>query len=159
MRPSIFFVSLFFLFTAGAQSRINFAGKQFIALSVPNTDSTSKWYEDVFALKLLKEIKTPDSRIHTRIIGNEQLVMEIIQTRNSKSLEELKLNKGQPFNVQGPFKYGFYVKDLSQTLAYLREKKVVIKHEIFEDQETHSKSLLFQDINGNLVQVLQELNP
>ena len=76
-----------------------------------------------------------------------------------KSLEELKLNKDQPFTVQGPFKYGFYVRDLSQVQAYLHEKKVVIKHEIFEDQDTHSKSLIFQDINGNLVQVLQELNP
>lgn len=159
MRLILLFLCLFAVLSISAQNKISFAGKQFIALSVSNTDSTSKWYEDVFALKLLKEIKTPDSRIHTRIIGNEQLVVEIIQTRNSKSLEELKLNKDQPFTVQGPFKYGFYVRDLSQTLAYLREKKVVIKHEIFEDQDTHSKSLIFQDINGNLVQVLQELNP
>jgi len=159
MRPLTFFIFLFIFISAGAQSRINFSGKQFIALSVSNTDSTSKWYEDVFALKLLKEIKTPDMRIHARIIGNEQLVVEIIQTRNSKSLEELKLNKDQPFTVQGPFKYGFYVRDLSQVQAYLHEKKVVIKHEIFEDQDTHSKSLIFQDINGNLIQVLQELNP
>jgi hypothetical protein len=159
MRLLTFLFFLFFLFTAGAQNRITFVGKQFIALSVSDTDSTSKWYEDVFALKLLKEVKTPDNRIHTRIIGNEQLVVEIIQIRNSKSLEELKLNKDQPFAVQGPFKYGFYVRDLSQAQAYLREKKVVIKHEIFEDQDTHSKSLIIQDSNGNLVQVLQELNP
>jgi hypothetical protein len=159
MRLLTFLFFLFFLFTAGAQNRITFVGKQFIALSVSDTDSTSKWYEDIFALKLLKEVKTPDNRIHTRIIGNEQLVVEIIQIRNSKSLEELKLNKDQPFSVQGPFKYGFYVRDLSQAQAYLREKKVVIKHEIFEDQDTHSKSLIIQDSNGNLVQVLQELNP
>lgn len=159
MKPLTLIVSLLFFFTAGAQSRINFAGKQFIALSVANTDSTSRWYEDVFQLTLLKEIRTPDNRIHARIIGNSQLVVEIIQTRNSKSLEELKLNKDQPFTVQGPFKYGFYVRDLSQAQAYLREKKVVIKHDIFEDQDTHSKSLIFQDLNGNLVQVLQELNP
>ena len=159
MRPLLLFICLFTVLSISAQDKINFAGKQFIALSVSNADSTSKWYEDVFALKLLKEIKTPDSRIHTRIIGNEQLVVEIIQTRNSKSLEELKLKKDQPFTVQGPFKYGFYVRDLSQTLSYLREKKVVIKHEIFEDQDTHSKSLIFKDINGNFVQVLQDLNP
>lgn len=159
MRPLILFIFLIAVLSINAQDKISFAGKQFIALSVSNTDSTSKWYEDLFALKLLKEIRTPDSRIHTRIIGNEQLVVEIIQTRNSKSLEQLKLNKDQPFTVQGPFKYGFYVRDLSQAQAYLREKKVIIKHEIFEDQDTHSKSLIFQDINGNLVQVLQELNP
>ena len=159
MRPLLFFICLFVILSVNAQNKLSFAGKQFIALSVANTDSTSKWYEDLFQLTLLKEIRTPDNRIHTRIIGNEQLVVEIIQTRNSKSLEELKLNKDQPFNVQGPFKYGFYVRDLSQAQAYLREKKVVIKHEIFEDRDTHSKSLIFQDINGNLIQVLQELNP
>ena len=159
MRTFALFISLLIFLSARAQSRINFSGKQFIALSVSNTDSTSKWYEDIFSLKLLKEIKTPDTRIHTRIIGNEQLVVEIIQTRNSKSLKELKLNKDQPFTVQGPFKYGFYVRDLTQVQAYLREKKVVIKHEIFEDQGTLSKSLIFQDINGNLVQVLQDVNP
>jgi hypothetical protein len=159
MRPLIFFIFLFAVLSINAQDKISFAGKQFIALSVANTDSTSKWYEDVFQLTLMKEVRTPDNRIHTRIIGNGQLVVEIIQTRNSKSLEDLKLNKGQPFNVQGPFKYGFYVRNLTQAQTYLHEKKVVIKHEIFEDQDTHSKSLIFQDINGNLIQLLQDLNP
>lgn len=159
MRPLLLFICLFAVLSISAQGKISFAGKQFIALSVSNTDSTSKWYENVFDLKLLKEIKAPDNRIHTRIIGNEQLVVEIIQTRNSKSLEELRLNKDQPFAVQGPFKYGFYVRDLTQVHTYLREKKVVIKHEIFEDQDMHTKSFIFQDINGAFIQVLQELNP
>jgi len=159
MRTLIFFICLIAVLSIQAQDKLSFAGKQFIALSVANTDSTSRWYEDVFQLALLKEIRTPDNRIHTRIIGNGQLVVEIIQTRNSKSLEELKLNKGQPFNVRGPFKYGFYVRDLAQAEAYLHEKNVVIKHEIFEDQDTHSKSLILQDNNGNLIQLLQELNP
>jgi hypothetical protein len=159
MRTLLFFIFLFAVISINAQDNLSFAGKQFIALSVANTDSTSKWYEDVFQLTLLKEVRTPDNRIHTRVIGNDQLVVELIQTRNSKPLEELKISKDQPFNVQGPFKYGFYVRDLTQTQAYLREKKVVIKHEIFEDQNTHSKSLIFQDLNGCLIQVLQELNP
>jgi hypothetical protein len=159
MRPLILFICLFAFPSLNAQHKLNLSGKQFIAISVPHTDSTSKWYEDVFDLKLLKEIKTPDNRVHARVIGNGQLVVEIIQTRNSQSLEQLKLNKDQPFTIQGMFKYGFYVKDLPQAAAYLRDKKVLIKHEIFEDKDTKSRSFIIQDLNGQLIQLLEDLTP
>lgn len=145
------------LFSAKAQDGLQYTGKQFFAITVPNTSATSKWYEDVFQMKLLKEIKTPDTRIHIRIIGNDFLKIEILQTRNSKSLADLNIKKDQSFTVQGMFKTGFYVADVARAEAYFREKKVVIQNEIFEDQETHSKSLIIRDINGLLIQVMQEI--
>lgn len=50
-------------------------GKNFIAMTVSNADSTSLWYESVFGLKLLKEIKTADGSAYGRIEGNEFLMV------------------------------------------------------------------------------------
>ncbi|MEO5564674.1 MAG: VOC family protein [Chitinophagaceae bacterium] len=145
------------LFSAKAQDGLQYAGKQFFAISVANTSATSKWYEEVFQMNLLKEIRTPDSRVHIRIIGNDFLKIEILQTRNSKSIADLNIKNEQAFTVQGLFKIGFYVNDIARADAYFRDKKVVIQHEIFEDQETRSKSLIIQDLNGLMIQVMQEI--
>ena len=157
MRILTTFFFLLLLITSKAQDGLPYAGKHFFAISVENTEATSKWYEDVFQMKLLKEIKTPDNRIHVRIVGNDFLQIEILQTKNSKSVTDFNIKAGQQFTMRGFFKTGFYVTDISKAESYFRAKKVTINHGIFEDKNTQSKSLIIEDNNGLLIQVSQEV--
>ena len=140
--------------TLAAQTSVQFEGKSFFALSVANTATTSAWYEKLFDLKLVNEIKTPDGKIHVRIIGNDHLLLEILQNSDAKSLKTLGIEN--PSKAHGYFKVGFYVRDLASCEKYFRENNVEIKHS-FDDKPTASKVIIISDINGQLIQFIQKL--
>src|SRR5688572_27234298 len=135
---------------------IGLSGNQFFALSVSNADSVSAWYENVFQLKLLKEMRPADGSVNVRIIGNENLVIEIIQHKGSKSLSDCNIDRIQPYRMNGIFKIGLYVNDVQKAQNYLQQKRVVIKNSIFEDADTRTKSFVITDAKLNLIQIIQQ---
>jgi hypothetical protein len=138
-----------------AQNDIQYLGKQFFAVTVAHADSSSKWYEDVFRMKLIKEYKSPDGKIHVRILGNGYLKVELVQNENS--YPECSVLKDGKYKVRNCFKAGVYVVNIKSAEAYCRKKNVNIKYGPFDDNETNSKSFIIEDTNGLLIQVLQEL--
>jgi len=130
-------------------------GKSLIALSVSSADSTARWYEDMFSLKLLKEIKPTDGSAHIRIEGSEFLLVEIIQMKDSKAISECQLQKDQSHLLRGFFKAGLFVTDVQKAVDYFKAKGIAIKHGIFSDKETATLSFVLEDPNGNLLQFIQ----
>lgn len=139
-----------------SQTEIGLTGKQFLALSTSSADSVSAWYEEIFQLKLLKEFRAPDGSGYVRIIGNEHLIIEILQHKNSKSLQDCAVSSEQPYLMRGFFKVACYVKDVTLADKYLRSKHVVIRNPIFVDNETRSKSLIITDCMQKLIQVIED---
>jgi len=156
------YVVLFFLMVSGHLSSksqsLEIIGKNFVAFSVANTDSTSQWYEKTFGLKLLKEIKPADGTVHIRIIGNDSFMIELVQLPNSKPLTACSIENNQTHLLQGIFKVGIFVKDIVLAERYFKGKNIAIMHGVFEDTDTHTKSLILEDPNGNLLQVLEQVN-
>jgi hypothetical protein len=134
-------------------------GKSFIALNVTDADSTAGWYEEMFGLKLLKEIKTADASAHIRIEGNELLMVEIIQMKRSKAISDCQLQQDQSHLLKGFFKTGVFVRDVQKAEDYFKSKGVTIRHSVFSDKETATRSFILEDPNGNLLQFIQENNP
>ena len=152
----VFIISFFaVLLTDKTENEISLSGHQFFALSVSNADSVSAWYENIFQLKLLKEARIPNGSGHVRIIGNENLMIEIVQHKDSKSLEDCNLDRAQTYRMKGIFKIGLYVDDLEKAQTYLLQKDVHIKHSIFEDTDTSTKSFIITDAKSNLIQIIQ----
>jgi len=148
----------FILLTVNLYSQSNgpgIIGRNLIALSVSSADSTARWYEDMFGLKLLKEIKPADGSAHIRIEGSEFLLVEIIQMKESKAISECQLQKDQSHLLRGFFKDGLFVRDVQKAVDYFKAKGVAIKHGIFRDKETATMSFLLEDPNGNLLQFIQ----
>jgi hypothetical protein len=108
-------------------------GKSFLALNVSNADSAGRWYEEMFGLKLLKEIKPVDGSVHIRIEGNEFLLVEILQMKDSKTILDCQLQKAESHLLRGFFKAGLLVKDAQKAADYFKARSVVIKHGIFSD--------------------------
>ena len=134
-------------------------GKSFIALNAPDADSTARWYEEMFGLKLLKEIKTADGSAHIRIEGNEFLMVEIIQVKGSKAITDCQLKQDESHLLNGIFKAGVFVRDAKKAEDYFKSKGVAIRHSIFSDKETATTSFILGDPNGNMLQFIQENNP
>src|SRR5688572_29123502 len=135
------------LFQAQGQTALKMSGKQFFAISVSNADSSSAWYERVFQLELLKEFKTPDGKV--KIIGNDNLLVEIIETVRSVDKTACNVGRNEPYRIRGFFKIGFYVSDIKGAEQYLKKKNVIIKHGIFEDADAGIRSLIIEDNSGN----------
>lgn len=148
-------IALFIAHALSAQSGLTYTGKQFIALSVPNAVATSQWYEDVFGLKLIKEIQPPGGKIHVRIVGNDWLLVEILQNADTKTLADCGV--ASRALLPSYFKAGFYVSGLAKAKEYLDSKKVVIKNGPYEDKEIKSKSMIIEDVNGYLIQLFEAI--
>jgi hypothetical protein len=131
-------------------------GKNFFAINASNSDSSSQWYETVFTMKLLKEIKQPDGSVNVRIIGNENIMVEIIQLQNSKVLSDCSLKKGEAHLLRGYFKTGFFVKDIAKAEAYFKNRGIGIKHGPFDDTETATRSFIIEDLQGNALQFIEQ---
>lgn len=132
-------------------------GKTFIALNVSNADSTAAWYEDMFGVKLLKEIKIPDGYGHIRIEGNEHLMVEILRAKDSWSLAQCNLDKENAHLLRGYFKTGFFVEDIRKAREYFKVKSGKVVHDIFRDEETATLSFIIEDPNGNMLQFIQSV--
>lgn len=155
MKPTyLTFIMSIVLVQATAQDKLEFSGTQFWAMTVPDASATSKWYEEIFSLKLMKEISFERGKV--RIIGNENLVLEILEISGSKSLTDCFLTADDNHLLKGIFKTGFYVKDIAQAERFFKSKGITIKHEVFEDADMNAKSFVLVDLNGTMIQVLQK---
>jgi hypothetical protein len=143
------------LFGEKNEREFGLSGNQFFALSVSNADSVSAWYENAFQLKLLKTVKSPDGSVNVRIIGNKNLMIEIVQPPGSKSLNDCGIDPSQAYRMKGIFKIGLYVEDIEAAKTYLTKKNVFIKHSVFEDTDTRTRSFIVTDNKGNLIQIIQ----
>lgn len=150
--------TLFVLVAADLYSQNNhleIIGKNFMAVNVSNADSLAKWYEDLFGLKLLKEIKTADGSAHIRIEGNESLMVEILQVKDSKTMADCQLRKDEFHLLRGYFKVGVWVRDIQKAADYFKSRGVIIQHDIFSDKDTAMRSFILEDPSGNSLQFLQ----
>ncbi len=153
-------ISLAFLFAALNQSQGLFAqvsiiGKSFFALTVKNADSVAIWYSSTFNLKSQKEINDTERGVVVKIIGNESMVIEILQMKDSKPAKDLGLNS--TFQMHGFVKVGFFVKDLEAAQKHFNQKNIKIKYGPFDDKSTKTKNLIISDIEGNLLQFFEDI--
>jgi catechol-2,3-dioxygenase len=130
-------------------------GKSFFALTVKNADSVASWYRSTFQLISLKEINDEAMGAVVRIIGNDNMVIEILQLKDSKPAKELGLTSA--FQVHGFVKIGFFVKSLDEVQKYFDKKNIKIQYGPFNDEASKTKNLIISDCEGNLVQIFEDV--
>ena len=130
-------------------------GKSFFALTVKNADSVANWYSSTFQLRSLKEINDTSMGAVVKIIGNDNMVIEILQLKDSKPAKDLGLES--PFQMHGFVKVGFFVKSLGDVQKYFDQKQIKILYGPFNDESTRTKNLIISDCEGNLVQFFEDM--
>ena len=130
-------------------------GKSFFAVTVKNADSVANWYIAAFQLKSLKEINDTAMGVVVKIIGNDNMVIEILQMKDSKPSKDWGLTSN--FQVHGFVKVGFFVRSLDEVQKHFNKKNIRIQYGPFNDESTHTKNLIISDCEGNLVQFFEDV--
>ena len=160
MKNKLFVIAFLFIILVIRPSQNLFAqlpiiGKSFFALTVNNADSVASWYTSTFHLTSLKEINDTAMGVVVKIIGNDNMVIEILQMKNSKPVKALGLIS--TFDVQGFVKVGFFVKSLDEVQKQFGQKGIKIKYGPFNDEASKTKNLIISDNEGNLIQFFEDI--
>lgn len=155
MRSIVIWLLFFITTTNSSFAQLPIIGKSFFALTVKNADTVANWYAAAFQLRTLKEINDTSKGAVVRIIGNDNMVIEILQLKDSKPATDLGLTS--TFQVHGFVKAGFFVKSLDQVVKYLNQKNIKIKYGPFNDEASKTKNLIISDCEGNLVQFFEDM--
>ena len=142
-------------FSKRSFAQLPIIGKSFFALTVKNADSTAKWYSTTFHLKTLNAINDSASGAIIRILGNDNMVIEILQLRDTKDVTGVGLNT--VFQLHGLVKVGFFVRSLDEVQKHFDQKGVKIKYGPFNDEGTKTKNLIINDSEGNLIQFFEDV--
>lgn len=148
--------SLFFMITTNSlYAQLPIIGKSFFALTVKNADSVANWYTSAFQLKTIKVINDTAMGAVVRIIGNDNMVIEILQLKDAKPPKDLGLTTS--FQVHGFVKVGFFVNGLDEVQKHFNQKNIEIRYGPFNDESTRTKNLIISDCEGNLVQFFEDI--
>lgn len=131
---------------------------QFFAISVPDADASSRWYQDVLGLKVIREIKPVDGQVHVFILGSDSLHVEVLEMKGARPVAEVIPGANGEFLVHGVFKAGFFVPSLEPVVAALKAKGVKFAFDITQDQ-TGVRFVIIEDNSGNRIQIFDRPQP
>ena len=134
------------------------ANGSFFAISVPNVELSSRWYQEKLGFKVVKRSQSPDGLSRAIIVRLQDAVVEIVQHHDSTAPLKLLPGMKGPHLIQGVFKVGFFVNDAEDLYARLKKQKFEFIGGLFEDKEMRLKSFLIKDNNGNILQFFTPLS-
>jgi catechol 2,3-dioxygenase-like lactoylglutathione lyase family enzyme len=140
---------------AQALSQPSFTAKgAFFALSVPDLESSARWYAEKFGLKIVMQApKTKTMKSAVTVLAGGGLLVELIQNDDARPLSKIASGIQGPDFVHGFTKSGLIVDNLDETVAVLRARNVPIFMGPFPAHDsTGLKNLIVKDNAGNLIQ-------
>ena len=123
----------------------------FSAIIVKNIDSSSKWYQSVFDLKVKEQMKDEKAGYNIIILESRSYTLELLELKNSFNPKD---GKAQNTEAQGIFKFGFHVKNMDDCLRHLQALKISVP-QVWTDSKTKKRNFLITDLDGNLIQFFE----
>lgn len=158
MNKSILLTILFFVlsnYSISAQSLKPYI----IAIVVNDIEKATEWYENTLELSLYKELSFPEyDSLKINFLKRESFEIELIEKKTAFSIQEYVKNydaNNEP--LIGFCKVSFLVSDVE--LEYERLKKLNVEEfmGITEDKDFKTKYFFIRDIDGNLIQFIEQL--
>lgn len=126
----------------------------FSAVVVKNLETSSKWYQSVFDLKVKTEMKDPNQVYNIAILESPVFALELLELKGSLVKGDFLKDKPQGTEIQGHFKIGFRISDVTHCLKRLKELNIEVPN-VWTDQGTGKKNFLIKDPDGNLIQFFE----
>ena len=152
MKSLLLPLSCFIVLATFAQPATSFEyTPSFSAIVVKNMETSSKWYQSVFNLKVKDQVKDDNAGYNIVILESPSLTLELLQLKNSFNPKEGKSGNVEPF---GLLKIGFKTKDMDACLKQLASLNITVP-QIWTDSETKKRNFLITDPDGNLIQFFE----
>lgn len=128
----------------------------FGAVLVKNIDTSIEWYKTVLNLKVENKMESAEGGFRQANLSNGKLLIELIELKNSITLEKLLENQsGQPM-ITGLFKFGFKVSDIETLFNELKMINVKFRGGLVSDIQTGKKMFIILDPDNNYLQFFEK---
>lgn len=116
-----------------------------VTIMVKNMDESLDFYQNIVGLPIVNRFQAgPDQEIV--FLGEGETLVELIYNRNIQ-----KSNIGQDISI------GFGVKNLDESLGFIKEKKMELHSGPFQPNET-TRFFFVEDPNGLKIQFIEQNN-
>jgi steroid delta-isomerase len=123
-----------------------------IAISVPNLDAASQWYQQMLGLVVRDDRRFPEAKLRVAFLERQGIRVELVEMQGSISKASVNNGLDNPAMVQGFGKVGFIVADVDGWANTLRTRGVRFQLEPQTDPQTGARSFIVLDNNGNWLQ-------
>jgi len=129
-----------------------------IALSVPNFEETIQWYQDTLGFRVTLKRDLPQLSTQQAFLELNGFRLEIFARQNSTRTQPPPATVPDDLLVQGYKHIALAVDDLDTVAAELKRRDVEFLWEPMVDEALQLKLCFIKDNNGNLIELVQELN-
>lgn len=129
-----------------------------IGIVVSDINKATKWYENILDLKLYKEMAFPEyDSLKINFLKGKDFQLEIMEKKTSFHINSIipdySLNK-KP--LIGFSKVAFTVPNISTLFEKTKKLNVQIILAITEDKEFNTKYFIIKDLDGNVLQFIEQ---
>ncbi|MBD2104969.1 VOC family protein [Leptolyngbya sp. FACHB-261] len=129
-----------------------------MALSVPNFEETLQWYQDKLGFKVTLRRDLTQLSTQQAFLELNGFRLEIFARQNSARAQPPPATVPDDLLVQGYKHIALAVDDLDAVPAELKRRGVRFLWEPTVDEALQLKLCFIKDNNGNLIELVQELN-
>ncbi|MBD2054503.1 VOC family protein [Oculatella sp. FACHB-28] len=129
-----------------------------VALSVPNLEETIQWYQDKLGFTTTLRRELPQLSTHQVFLELNGFRIEMFERENSARTQPFPANVPDDLLAQGYKHIAFTVDDIDAIAIELKHHNVEVVLEPVIDEELGLTVCFIKDNNGNLIELVQELN-
>lgn len=137
---------------------LNSLSPHHVALSVPNLEETIQWYQNKLGFTATLRRELPQFSTRQAFLELNGFRIEVFERKNSTRTQASPANVPDDLLTQGYKHIAFTVDDIDAIATELKQRNVEVALEPVVDKELKLKLCFIKDNNGNLIELVQELN-
>lgn len=130
-----------------------------VALSVPNFEETLLWYQDKLNFRVVKRLELPQIKTKQAILERNAFGVEVFARENSTCSQPPAVTVPDNLLIQGVKHVAFMVDDLEAVAAELDSRGVKLVWGPEVNKDIRLKLGFIKDNNGNLIELVEKLEP
>jgi catechol 2,3-dioxygenase-like lactoylglutathione lyase family enzyme len=131
-----------------------------IALVAADVDKTTEWYREKLGFDVIRSLDFPQyDGLRIVFMKREETELELIQKGNSFPIKKFvpDYDGFDKAPLIGIAKIAFWVSDVDALAGSLQAKKVKVLRTPYDDKDFGIRSLIIEDLDGNVLQFNQKL--
>lgn len=133
-----------------------------IAIVVPNVELSKEWYKEKLNFDVMKRLEFPkNDSLKIIFMKRGEVELELIQKKTSVSIRKFvpDFDGFDKTLLVGFAKIAFWVQDAKELASKLKGRNVKFLVNLYDDKSFGLRSFIIEDLDGNVLQFNQKLQP